>query len=161
MELGHRHGQLLVGKEYIANLLGRRHWHHGLLQRVGALGQCASHGLHLGFHGLSIEIPHDHQSLIFGPIPLMVEFPDGLVREALQEIVLPYQAMRAILRALEKIGQHGLRHPPLGIAPRALLLHYHSTLTIDLIVLHGYIARPIAQHQKARIQYSLPSGGHI
>ena len=105
--------------------------------------------------GVDVDVTHDHDRLIVGAVPRVVEILQFLVLEAFQPVEIADQVAVLVFRALAQRLEHLHGRTPRSVVAGAELLHDHAALRVDLLGLEGDEVRPVVQDQQRTVDDAL------
>ena len=132
------------------------HRDHLFLCGIGGRGRNIAHQrFELVFDGVDVDVTHDHDRLIVGAVPRVVEILQFLVLEAFQPVEIADQVAVLVFRALAQRLEHLHGRTPRSVVAGAELLHDHAALRVDLLGLEGDEVRPVVQDQQRTVDDAL------
>ena len=132
------------------------HRDHLFLCGIGGRGRNIAHQrFELFFDGVDVDVTHDHDRLIVGAVPRVVEILQFLVLEAFQPVEIADQVAVLVFRALAQRLEHLHGRTPRSVVAGAELLHDHAALRVDLLGLEGDEVRPVVQDQQRTVDDAL------
>ena len=86
-----------------------------------------------------------------GPVPVVVEAPQGLVGRVLEDLAVADRQPLGVARAVEEDGELLVAHARLGAAAESPLLDHDAALLVDLLVLEGDAVGPVLEDLEGRV----------
>ena len=157
-----RGGHLGIGEHRNDRFVVVRH-HDRLFRRsvCRGCGNVRHQGFQVRFGLVHVDVAHDHDGLIVGAVPLVVEVFDVRVGETLQTFERADHVADFVLGAFADMLHHIDGRTPAGTVARAQLLRDHAALGVDLLGLEGDEVRPVVQDEHRRVDDALTRGRNV